>query len=397
MEQLRIRSNERVRRTNLSYQREEVNLLDQAPRLLGIKGARGIGKTTILLQHLKRTWGLHQNAIYLSLDDVYFTEYRLLEFVEEFRRSGGQYLYLDEVHRYPNWSIEIKNIYDTYSDLQIYFTGSSMLDINKSRGDLTRRAIIKPLQGLSFRQYLGLQHKIHLDRLSLDQIFNKSNEYIGSLPLDFKPYPLFQQYIISGYYPFFTEGDQWFHERVQNILRTILEVDMPLLRGTDILNVRKILNVLFAIASSPPFKPNISKLSERSQLTRNTLLQYLGDLETADILSLLRSDNKGISLLQKPEKIYFNNTNLIYSLNPVITDPGILRETFVLNQLNQSHRVTYPKTGDFLVDETYNLEVGGKNKKAGQISSVDNAYLIMDDLDYATGNKIPIWLLGLLY
>lgn len=397
MEKIRLRSNEKISRIRLDYQRNEIRWLQDAPRLMGIKGARGVGKTTILLQHLRLHHGLNEEAIYLSLDDIYFTENRLIDFVEDFQRYGGKYLYLDEVHKYPDWAIEVKNIYDTYPDLKIVFTGSSMLEIRKANADLSRRAIIFHLQGLSFRQYLQLNHNITLEKVGLESLLSNPNDIISNLPEEFQPFPLFKKYLESGYYPFFTEGNQWYFDRLESTVQTVIETDFPLLQNIDIHNIRSIYRLLFAIATSPLFKPNVTKLSERIGIARNTLLQYLAYLEQADILTLLRTNRKGITSLQKPEKIYLENPNLIYTYNPDRPDTGAIRETFVLNQLKAGHQVQYPPSGDFLVDQKYLLEVGGKGKGGKQLEGRSDAYIVADDLDFAVGRKIPIYLFGLLY
>ncbi len=398
MEKIRLRSNQKIERVSLDYQRDELRKFDWSPRLMGIKGARGIGKTTLLLQHLRQTHGFSEKAIYASLDDIYFTENRLIDFVEDFYRNGGLFLYLDEVHKYPDWAIEVKNMYDTYPDLRIIFTGSSMLEIQKSNVDLSRRAIVFLLQGLSFRQFLDLKYQIKAPVYSLKGILENANEAIASFDPGFKPYLYFKEYLQKGYYPFFNEGDNFYFDRLEATVRAVIESDFPLLHNIDIKNIRRIYQLLLVVSTSPPFTPNIQKLSERAGLTRNTLLQYIYHLEQADILMLLQSPRKGITLLQKPEKIFLENTNLLYAFAPSGLDIGMVRETFVLNQLKAVHKVHYPdKAGDVFVDEQYVFEVGGKSKKQDRAADTANTFIIADDWDFKVGNKIPIWLFGLLY
>jgi predicted AAA+ superfamily ATPase len=397
MEKLRIRSNERIKRISLDYQRDELSQFDWSLRLMGIKGARGIGKTTLLLQHLKQTHGLDEQAIYLSLDDIYFSDNKLIDFVEQFHQNGGLFLYLDEVHKYPDWAIEIKNIYDTYPDIKMVFTGSTMLEIHRANADLSRRAIIYRLQGLSFRQFVQLKSGIRLPAVTLEDILLKGNQIISDLPTQFKPYPFFKEYLQFGYYPFFLEGDQWFYDRLNATVKVVLESDFLFIQNIDIQNIRRIYKLLLAIATSPPFKPNIQRLSERTGIYRNTLVQYLYYLEQADVLSLLQIAGKGLRKLQKPDKIYLENTNLLYAFAPTQLHIGMVRETFVLNQLKMKYRVNYPLKGDFLIDEQYTLEVGGKSKTYRQVSKLENSFIIADELNYAIGNKIPIWLFGLMY
>ncbi len=398
MEKLRLRSNQKIERVSTDFKRDEFEKFDWTVRLMGVKGARGIGKTTLFLQHLKTTYGFSEKAIYLSLDDLYFTENKLVDIVEQFYREGGLYLYLDEVHKYPNWAIEVKNIYDTYPDMQIFFTGSSMLDIQKSKADLSRRAIIFPMQGLSFRQFLALKYQINIPTYSLADILENANEIIQSTDADFKPYPYFREYLQQGYYPFFAEGEDWYTDRVEAIMRVVIESDFLLLHNIDIRKIRRIYQLLLAVATSPPFKPNIQKMSERIDIDRNTLIQYIYNLQNVDMLTLLRSPRKGLTLMQKPDKIYLENSNLIYAIAPQQHDIGMVRETFVINQLKAVHDIHYAeKGGDVLVDEKYVFEIGGQSKKGKQIAKLDNAYIIADNWDFKTANKIPIWLLGLLY
>ena len=398
MEKLRLRSNQRIERTSMTYERDELKNIDWQVRLLGIKGARGIGKTTLLLQYIKQTHGFSEQAIYLSLDDIYFTENKLIDFVENFYRNGGLFLYLDEVHKYPNWEIEIKNIYDIYPDMKIVFTGSSMLEIQKSNADLSRRAIIFPLQGLSFRQFLNLKYSQNLSVYSLEEVLKNANDIIAHVQESIKPYPYFKEYLQWGYYPFFMEGNQWFFDKLEGIVKAVIESDFLILSNIDVKNIRKIYQFLLAIATSPPFTPNIQVLSDRTAITRNTLLHYIYYLEKADVLTLLQTQRTGITLLQKPEKIYLENTNLLYLFAPTSLNIGMVRETFVLNQLKAVATVHYPDAGgDILVNSNYNFEIGGKSKKKDQILGVPNSYIIADDWDYKVGNKIPIWLMGLLY
>lgn len=398
MEKLRIRSIQKVENTSLNYIRDEMNSFDWTQRLIGIKGARGIGKTTLILQYLKITHGITSKAIYLSLDDIYFTEHSLISVVEDFHRNGGLFLYLDEVHKYPNWAIEVKNLYDTYIDLKIVFTGSSMLELHKSNADLSRRAIIFHLQGLSFRQFLDLKYQIKTPIVSLEKVFQSANDIISSFDKPFKPYVYFREYLQKGYYPFFIEDEKWFFDRLEATIKVVIETDFLLLNNIDSKNIRRIYQLLLVIATSPPFKPNIQKLIERIGINRNTLLQYIHYLEQADVFTLLQSNRKGITLLQKPEKIYLNNTNLLYAFAPHQLDIGMVRETFVLNQLKAKYPIHYPtKGGDVLVNHQYTLEIGGKSKPSKQIAQLENAFIIADDWDYKVGNKVPIWLLGLLY
>jgi len=254
------------------------------------------------------------------------------------------------------------------------------------------------LQGLSFRQFLELKYSIKTPLYPLSEILDHANDIIASFEKGFKPYPYFKEYLESGYYPFFKEEDAWYFERVEATTKAVIESDFQLLHNLNAKNIRNIYQLFYVIATSPPLKPNIKKLSERIGLSRNILLQYIYHLEQADIFNLLQSPRKGISFLQKPEKIYFDNPNLLYSIAPTQLDIGTVRETFVLNQLKAKHTIHYPdKVGDVLVDGQLLFEIGGKNKKQKQIAQSQNAYIIADNWDFKVGNKIPIWLFGLLY
>ena len=397
MEKLRLRSNETIARTKTDFKRDFLARFDGKPRLFGIKGSRGVGKTTILLQHLQQTFSYREEAIYVSLDDIYFSENRLVDFITSFRRIGGKHIYLDEVHRYQNWAVEVKNIYDQYDDMELVFTGSSMLQLQEFSADLSRRAVILRLQGLSFREYVGLKHGINLPLLSLKDVLERANEIIGDLTREFLPYPYWQEYVTRGYYPFFTEGEQWYFDKLENTIQTVIVRDLAQFHGVEHNNVSKLYRLLYVIATSPPFKPNILKLSERLGIARNTLLRYIDQLCTAGVLQALHSGKKGLTSLQKPQKLYLENTNLIFTYHPSTDNWGNIRETVILNQLKNKHLVTYPKQGDFLVDETYLFEVGGAGKGKSQISGHPQSFIIADNLDFAVGNKIPIWLFGLLY
>lgn len=395
----------------IAYSREILQRIDWKHRLIAIRGPRGVGKTTLLLQHLQRTYRNSPHALYVTLDDFFFTETRLVDLARAFLAKGGKILYLDEVHKYPhgNWAQEIKNIYDLLPTLQVVFTGSSILRIRNEQADLSRRALVYDLQGLSLREYIDLTQEKSLPIVSLEDILSRHEELAAQIVHDYQIHPLqfFGTYLREGYFPFFLENTDIYMYRVREVLKLIIEVDLNYLPEYTITDHAKINRLLYAIASSAPFKPNISKLSERIGLNRNRLTEYIYLLERARLLNLLHSRHKGITSLQKPDKVYLENTNLTYALAPAKADPGSLRETFFLNQLlaQQWGRpfplvVAYPETGDFRVDtyeQTYRFEVGGKHKTMAQIRSVDNAYLVVDDLEIGFERKIPLWLFGFLY
>lgn len=368
-----------------------------ANRLIGVKGARGTGKTTLLLQWLKEQHLPPEQAAYFSLDDLYFTTNHLKDTVDEFYRNGGKILVLDEVHKYPNWAQEIKNCYDFYPGLQIIFTGSSIMDLSLMGGDLSRRALMYTLPGLSFREYLLMKEVVDLPRITLQDLTTSPNLVADLFPTGFRPYPHFQNFLQRGTYPFLMEDEEAVHHRIEQLIRTIIEVDMAEIQGLDIRNARKLLQLVYIIAQQVPFKPNLTSLSERTNIHRNSLNPYLHYLEQAQIIRLIHAAGNSVATLQKPEKIYLHNTTLLTALASGSVNTGTIRETFFLDQVSTLHLVGIPKKGDFMVDQSFTFEVGGKRKKQGQIEGVPNSFIVRDDQDIPVGNTIPLWYFGLLY
>jgi predicted AAA+ superfamily ATPase len=397
MESLRHKHNIIINEVDSSFKRYLINQLPWSERLVGIKGARGVGKTTLLLQYIKSQYGLSSKALYVSLDDLYFSENNLTEFVTEFVAKGGEHLFLDEVHKYKNWSVELKNIYDTYSKLKIVFTGSSLLEILNARSDLSRRALVYNMQGLSFREYLNLKYKLNFEAIKLDDLLKNHLDMALKLNAKTKVLKYFQDYLRHGYFPFYHQNEILYYKRLQEIINMILEIELPLLRNTDISIISKIKQLLYVISQSVPFKPNISSLAGKIKTTRKTLLVYLNYLNDANVLKSLYKSTFGISILQKPEKLYLENTNYLYAIKNDMPNIGSVREIFFLNQLSQNHKLTYPDKGDFLVDDKFLFEVGGKDKTNKQIKDITNAYIAADNIEMGYENKIPLWLFGFLY
>ena len=366
-------------------------------RLIGIKGGRGVGKTTLLLQYIKKSFSAGKDNLYVSLDDVYFSGNTLTDFTEDFVKNGGKYLLLDEVHRYDKWSQSLKNIYDDYPNLKVVFTGSSVLDIIQSKADLSRRAIIYKMKGLSFREYLILTDKLKWSELSLNEILENHEIISMEIAAKIRPVKEFKEYLKSGYYPFFQEYPETYHQRLEQVISLVLENDITALKPVNLEGVKKLKQLLYVLSTSVPFKPNISKLAEKTGISRNSLVQYLHYLNEAEVLNLLFRDTAGISLLQKPEKIYFENPNLAYTLGVENTETGNLRETFFINQVTVKHQISYTEKGDFLVDDQYTFKIGGKNKDNSQIQNLENAWLALDDIEYGYKKKVPLWLFGFLY
>jgi len=367
-------------------------------RLIGITGARGTGKTTLILQHLKKKFKNSNKAIYVSMDDFYFTQNRLFDFAEEFYLNGGRFLFIDEIHKYATWSIELKNLYDVFVDLKIVFSGSSALQLYKSEGDLSRRAAMYHLHELSFLEYLNLSKGLNLPSYSLIEIIQNYHEIIPEILKVGSIIPEFKYYQEKGVYPFFLEAKGQFYDRLINTVNIIIENDLQAIDRINYQTTVKLRKIMALIADSVPFKINISELSRKSGLSRDMLLRLLNSLDRANLINTLRQASSPTGHLTKPEKIYLNNTALLIALNTNENfSVGTGRETFFFNQLSQNHKVTYPKHGDFLIDEKYLFEIGGKDKTQKQIAGIENAYIAADDIEYGFGNKIPLWLFGFLY
>ncbi len=397
MEKLIIKSLEKVKDTPLTFKRFLYDKINWNRRLIGIKGAKGTGKTTLLLQYIKENLGITDEVLYVSLDDIYFSENRLVELADDFVKSGGKYLFLDEVHKYPSWSVEIKNIYDDFKNLKVVFTGSSILEIDKGEADLSRRALIYELPVLSLREYVAIKHGIKTESFELTDILSHHIDIATKINGLIKPVKEFNDYNVKGAYPFFMETGNEYLWHIERIVNLILETDLPSSVHIDFNAVLKLKQLLLVISESVPFQPNVSKLSLKIGVTRDTFVKYLSYLEKAHLISLLRSNTRGISKMAKPDKIYFNNSNLLNAIQSERANRGTIRETFFLSQLSVNHLVQLPKAGDFIVDNRFVFEVGGKNKTKKQIATVADSYIALDNIEYGFKNKIPLWLFGFLY
>jgi predicted AAA+ superfamily ATPase len=385
-------------RTNTDFIRYLYPKIRWQNRLIAITGARGSGKTTMILQYIKKQFGnAPEEVLYVSLDNIWFSNNRLIDLANDFDTMGGKYLFLDEVHKYGNWSQEIKNIYDSLPGLNVVFTGSSMLEIYKGDADLSRRAVHYTLNGLSFREFLLFEKGIDFPVLTLTDLLENHISIASQINEKIKPVPHFQQYLIAGFYPYYKEDSEIYAERLLNTVNVILEMDLPAIEKIEIHTIKKIKKLLYIIAQRVPFTPNIKELAETLEISRKSLLNYLIFLEKAQLVALLQQDCSGIRTLTKPEKIYLNNTNLAYALESEKPDIGNIRETFFYNQLSAVSDVTSSNRSDFMVDNKYVFEVGGKNKGHEQIIGLENAYLALDNLEYGFKNKIPLWLFGFLY
>jgi len=389
-------SSKSVELITVNHIRTQIGWLEQPERLICIKGSRGVGKTTLLLQFAK-TRLQNESYVYLSLDNLFFTENRLLDFADDFSKSGGKYILIDEVHHYPNWSVELKNIYDSYPDLKIIYTGSSLLHLTGGRADLSRRSIVHLLPGLSLREYIKFSDNIEFPALKMEDILHNHVEISRMIWTRIKPIKKYNEYIETGYFPFFLEGKINYKKKVGEIINQVLESDLPYMAKISYSKIHKLKQLLFVIAESAPFKPNIEKLSERTGISKNTLKDYLHYMNDALLISLLHREGKGISRLTKPEKIYLHHPNLMVAITGSPVNIGNMRETFFYNQVSQSHQVNYTDKGDFLVDNHFVFEIGGKNKTGRQIAGINNSFLVLDNIETGNKKEIPLWLFGFLY
>jgi uncharacterized protein len=385
-----------LKSVTLDFTRSLYHSIQWKQRMFGIKGLRGVGKTTLLLQYLK--FKLKGKGLYVTADHPWFYDKSLLDLAEEFEKEGGNVLLIDEIHKYPRWSSQLKNIYDGHPSLQIIFTASSALEIQKGEADLSRRVVSYELSGMSFREYLSLSYQYTFPVLSLEVILKNPSSTISKLDFPQKVLPLFKNYLKMGYFPFSeNDADTNFLVKLNQVINAVLETDLALVENYSAGNVVKIKKLLGIIAASVPFTPNISAIASQMQLGRDTVNNFIVHLQKARLLNLIFYTKRGTASLQKPDKIYLENTNLSYALHDV-PDVGSLRETFFINQLrNGGHKVTLPLSGDFLVNEKFTFEVGGKSKTEQQIKKIANSYLAIDGIEDAYQNRIPLWLFGFLY
>ena len=389
--------------TLTEFMKEQLNLVstdfkrymyDKLPweaRLVGLMGPRGVGKSTMVLQHIKeQAEDIQDKSLYVSADHSYFSTHTLIDTAAQFVREGGEWLYIDEVHKYEGWSTELKQIYDSHPKLHVFFTGSSVLDILEGEADLSRRVLLNDMQGLSFREFLELFHGIKTPGRSLKEVLEGKVQIEGVE----HPLPLFEQYLREGYYPFSLEG--YFLQRLQQVIRLTMEVDIPQYANMTPATGRKLRRMLGIIASNVPYKSEASSLANEIKVSRNDIPNYLLFMEKAGMIGQLRDCTGGMRGLGKTEKVYLDNTNMIYTMTGENANIGNVRETFFFNQTRLNLDVISSKVSDFQIDK-YTFEVGGKKKGLKQVQGVDNAYIVRDDTEYASGQFLPLWSFGLLY
>jgi predicted AAA+ superfamily ATPase len=398
MQQLFTTFYQQLNRVSTDFKRYLYTEIHWQNRLIAIVGSRGTGKTTLLLQHIKLSYpNISGEVLYASLDNLWFSTHSLIYLADEFAKQGGKALYLDEVHNYMGWSREIKNIYDSYPDMKIVFTGSSLLEVYKGEADLSRRAITYHLHGLSFREFLEYENAIKLDSISIEEIIQNHTSLALEISTKIKPLVAFNEYIRLGYFPYYKEDKELYHTRLFATLNTIIELDLPATERIDYYSVVKIKKLFAILASLVPFTPNVSQLSNDIGITRVSLLNYLHYLDKAEAIMLLSKEASGIKQMTKPDKVYLGNTNYAFALAGGETNIGSVRESFFMNQVRVNNPIKFSNTVDFIVSEKYNIEIGGKNKTKKQLVGLENAYTVVDNIEIGYGNQIPLWLFGMTY
>jgi uncharacterized protein len=396
MERVYIDYKETLASIKTTFRRSFMDTIDWNEPLIFIVGSRGVGKTTLILQHIKERFGMDNKALYISMDDLNLSNFTLIDLARNHAQLGGTHLFVDEIHKYQNWSQELKNIRDKIHDLKVVASGSSILDIQKGNADLSRRSVTYNLNGLSYREFLNIETKLNLPVISLDDIINNHEEIAQNLTTNLKPLQYFSDYLKYGYFPFYLEGTKNYHHKLMNVLNVVLEQDMALIESIDLTKIPKIRKLIYLLSTQVPYQPNITKLAEALDTDRVTLLNYLNSLQKASVLYLARMKGKFYTQLTKPDKIYLQNTNLLY-LSQSNVNVGTLRETFFINQLSAKHKVSLADKGDFVIDEQYVVEVGGASKSSQQIAGIEKSFLALDEMPVGINNKIPLWLFGFLY
>ena len=386
----------RIAKIDLRFKRYLYYKINWSARMIGIKGARGVGKTTMLLQHILDNYADIDQTLYASLDDLWFSSHSLMDLVDWADRHGIKRLYLDEVHRYEKWSETLKNIYDNYPDLGIIYTSSSLLIMDNANVDLSRRQTVYTLYGMSFREFLDFENVHHLEPIGLEEMLENHVSLAINVLQSIKVAPLFEAYLDHGYYPFYRESGEDFPLRMRETVSVVLESDLPVVENVTFETIMKVRKLLAIISEKVPFEPTMSELWKQLSTNNNLGLKMLYALDKAQLLNLLTHKVKNYKYLFKPDKIFMGNTNLMHVLCPTV-DKGNERETFFMSQLQVDHDVKTPSKGDFLIDDKYLFEVGGKTKTFDQIADIPDSYLAVDDTEVGHGHRIPLWLFGLLY
>lgn len=396
METLFSTYNRKLRLVNLKFKRFIYDKIDWDERLICIKGQRGVGKTTLILQHIKEAFPQPEKALYVSLDNLWFATNSLRDLVEYHYTHGGTHIFLDEVHKYKDWQTAIKNIYDDYPDLSIVYTGSSMLKIDSSLGDLSRRQGSYTLPGLSFREFLQLEGILDMPAITLEELIGTHLALAGDITSRIKILPAFEQYLRHGYYPFYREAKSTFDQRLQDVCRQVIESDIPAVEDMSQSTLSKIKRLLMILAEKVPYQPNMTELYRELETNREQGLKMLDALQRAGLIAMISYEPQNLRTLSKPDKILLDNTNLVHSLTG-FGDKGTVRETFFSNQMRYVTSLALDRAGDFRLDRRHVFEVGGRKKGFNQIKDLPDSYVAADDLEIGFGNKIPLWMFGFLY
>lgn len=385
----------------MDYMRSQMQRIDWNSRLIGIKGPKGVGKSTLIQQYVRKTFGEgNRYALYCSADTGYFTEHTLVDTAARFVREGGTHLFIDEIHKYENWSRELKEIYDLYRGLHVVVSGSSLIRFNDGQADLSRRLVEYEMPGLSFREYIWFVTGTRLDPVTLDDLLAEPSRFCTQVRKYVKPLEHFKNYLKTGYYPFYFEEKGVYENKVQGVVNYIIDTELTAHRGLEVGNTRKVKALLQVLSQMVPFQVDISKISRNIGIQRPTTLKYMKHLEEAKLIRRLFTDLESTSDLQKPDKILLDNPNLIYTLSSVEPEIGTLRESFFCSQLaGAGHRVEYGgiTTGDFKIDRDIVVEVGGEDKGFRQVKGEEKGYVAADDIESAVFRKIPLWAFGFLY
>ena len=391
-------SQRKLAATPMSFFRYLYPVIDWEDTLIGIKGPKGCGKSTLLLQHIKETFKGKdlEKALYVSLDNLWFSTHDIIDVVDYHYTHGGTHLFIDEIHYYKHWQTLLKNISDDFPGLHVAYTGSSMLQMESSEGDLSRRLTMYEMRGLSFREFLEYEGLLQLPAFTLEQLLTDHVNIAMDVCSKIKVLEHFKKYLEVGYYPFYKSVHHGYYQRLQSVANQVIEVDYPIVDDITMSTIRKTKKLLMLLAERVPQLPKMNELYKELETDRNQGLKMLYALQRGGLLLLLSDNTKSPDNLSRPDKIYINNPTMMYALTPQI-DTGTLRETFFFNQLSQGHDVRYPKAGDFLVDRKYLFEVGGKGKTFDQIKDVPDSYLAVDNTETGHRNRIPLWMFGLLY
>lgn len=395
IEQLQLLSNQILAQKVPEYKRFLFDKIDFNEKLIGVLGSRGVGKTTLLLQYLHSIFK-EKKTLYIMADHPIVLELGLFNIADEFQKKGGEVLIIDEIHKIKNFEIDLKLIYDSFFSLNVVFTGSNAVAIDNAKADLSRRAIIYKLPVLSFREFLELETNEKFETISLQEILENHTTYAIDILSKVKPFAYFEEYLKGGAYPFYKTSKNSYVQKLLNASMQILETDLPMIYTIEHDKINSLKKMMVMLCQSEPYDINISKLCGAVELNQRTLYKYLGILQSAGLIRILGAKSTGVSIISKPEKMYLDNTNLfsIFCNNSKI---GTIRETFFASSVSYNHNINYPKSGDFILDEKYTFEIGGKDKSFKQLKDAEYGYVVADDIETGVDNKIPLWLFGFIY